>query len=629
MATKTSIHPSVNELYQRLAEDQLSNCFDRFDPQEKIRCNYCELGVSCQLCSNGPCRINEKVGATLGVCGINADGMAMRYMLLRNVMGTSTYTYHAYEAYKTLKMTALGNTPFTITDKDKLYQMAKDLELNTEGKPEDVAVRLSDFLIWELYRDYDEPGKMIEVYAPLKRKEVWRKLGIYPAGPLHELKDAAASCLTNVDGDYVSLATKGLRLGLSCIYGAQIGLELVQDILFGTGMPHEMDVDLGIFDADYINIVFNGHEPFVGVALILAAKEAVNQDKAKAAGAKGLRIYGSIESGQEVVQRFQKDEVFRGLTGNWLTIEPMLATGAVDVLAMDMNCSPPNLGPLAEKYGATLVSVSRLVRFPGIHHFLDYKPSEVREIAQKIIDIAVDSFKNKRHGKITPKIPANIQKAITGFTPEAILKALGGSINPLIEVIKAGKIKGAVGLINCTTLKNGPQDYVTVNLAKELIKRDILILSGGCGNHALEVAGLCNLDAINLAGPGLSEVCRNLNIPPVLSFGTCTDTGRISLVVTALANALNVDTADLPVAVTAPMYMEQKATIDALFALAYGLYTHVAPDPPVMGAPNLVKLLTRDLPSITGGRIAVGSDPVKVADDILAHINDRRAKLGI
>ena len=629
MASKTSIHPSVNELYQRLASDQLSNCFDRFDPQEKIRCNYCELGVSCQLCSNGPCRINEKVGATLGVCGITADGMAMRYMLLRNVMGTSTYTYHAYEAYKTLKMTALGNTPFTITDKDKLYQMAKDLELNTEGKPEDVAVRLSDFLIWELYRDYDEPGKMIEIYAPLKRKEAWRKLGIYPAGPMHELKDAAASCLTNVDGDYVSLATKGLRLGLSCIYGAQIGLELVQDILFGTGMPHEMDVDLGIFDADYVNVVFNGHEPFVGVALILAAKEAGNQEKAKAAGAKGLRVYGSIESGQEVVQRFQKDEVFRGLTGNWLTIEPMLATGAVDVLAMDMNCSPPNLAPLAEKYGATLVSVSRLVRFPGIHQFLDYKPSEVREIAQKIIDLAVDNFKNKRHGKITPKIPSTIQKAITGFTPEAILKALGGSINPLIEVIKAGKIKGAVGLVNCTTLKNGPQDYVTVNLAKELIKRDILILSGGCGNHALEVAGLCSLDAINLAGPGLSEVCRSLNIPPVLSFGTCTDTGRISLVVTALANTLNVDTADLPVAVTAPMYMEQKATIDALFALAYGLYTHVAPDPPVMGAANLVKLLTEDLPNITGGRLAVGSDPAKVADDILAHINDRRAKLGI
>ena len=37
--------------------------------------------------------------------------------------------------------------------------------------------------------------------------------------------------------------------------------------------------------------------------------------------------------------------------------------------------------------------------------------------------------------------------------------------------------------------------------------------------------------------------------------------------------------------------MEQKATIDAIFALALGLYTYVNPVPTVTGAPNLVKLL--------------------------------------
>jgi carbon-monoxide dehydrogenase catalytic subunit len=38
--------------------------------------------------------------------------------------------------------------------------------------------------------------------------------------------------------------------------------------------------------------------------------------------------------------------------------------------------------------------------------------------------------------------------------------------------------------------------------------------------------------------------------------------------------------------------MEQKATIDAVYALALGLYTHVNPVPTVTGAPRLVKLLT-------------------------------------
>lgn len=70
---------------------------------------------------------------------------------------------------------------------------------------------------------------------------------------------------------------------------------------------------------------------------------------------------------------------------------------------------------------------------------------------------------------------------------------------------------------------------MTINLTKQLIKRDILVVSGGCGNHALEVAGLCTVEAANeMAGGGLKEVCNMLKMPPVLSFGTCTDTGNLS-----------------------------------------------------------------------------------------------------
>ncbi|MHB8170909.1 MAG: anaerobic carbon-monoxide dehydrogenase catalytic subunit [Thermincolia bacterium] len=628
MGTRISVHDSVQEMYERLKADGISNTFDRFDPQESIRCSFCSAGVSCQLCTNGPCRISEKAGATLGVCGIDPNAMAMRDMLLRNVMGISTYTHHAYNAFRTLKSTAQGKTPFKITDQNKLTWFAGKCGVNTSAPPEQVAQWLADFLIWELHRDYEEPSKMIEIFAPESRKKLWQDLAIYPAGVMHEIKDATASCLTNVDGDHVSMAKKALRLGISCIYGAQLGLEMVQDILFGTPMPHEVDVDLGILDPDYINIVFNGHEPWVGIATIQAARDPQVQQRAKDAGAKGLRVIGCIESGQEVLQRFHIDDVFRGLLGNWLVIEPALATGAIDVFAMDENCSPPNLKPYEDKYQVTLVSVNDLVRIPGVDKNLDYKPTEVANIAQQLINWGVENFK-KRHGKITPKVPQKITKAIAGFSPEAVLQALGGDLKPLVDVIAAGKIKGIVALINCTTLSTGPHDYMTINLAKELIKRDILIISGGCGNHALEVAGLCNLDALNMAGPGLKEVCGSLKIPPILSFGTCTDTGRIQMLTTDLANYLKVDPSALPIAVTAPQYLEQKATIDGMFALAYGLYTHLSPTPPVTGGPQLVKLLTEDLPSITGGKVAIGDDPVKAADGIEQHIMEKRKNLGL
>lgn len=86
---------------------------------------------------------------------------------------------------------------------------------------------------------------------------------------------------------------------------------------------------------------------------------------------------------------------------------------------------------------------------------------------------------------------------------------------------------------------------------------------------------------------------------------------------------------DLPVAAVAPKYMEQKATIDAVFALALGLYTYVNPVPTVTGAPNLVQLLTQDCKNITGGIMNVERDPTQAADAILAHIELNRKKLDI
>ena len=626
---RISYHDSVQEMYEkRLKPDGMSSVFDRVGPQEKIRCKFCTDGLSCQLCSNGPCRISEKVGAKLGTCGISPDAMAMRDMLLRNVMGTATYSHHAFMAFSTLKSTTQGKTPFSITDKDKLYSMAEKLQVDTSGSQEQVAERLADFFIAELSRDYQEPGKTVTAFAPQKRQQVWQDLAIFPAGVLHEIKDATASCLTNVDGDYISLARKALRLGIACIYGAQLPLEMVQDILFGTPMPHEVDMDLGVMDPDYVNIVFNGHEPWMGIATIYEARKPEWQEKAKQAGAKGLRVIGCIETGQEILQRFPMDDVFVGHIGNWLAIEPLLATGTVDVFAMDENCSPPNLHPYGERYKVTLVSVNDLVRIPKVDKNLDYKPPEAVEMAKQLLEWGIANFPVRKQN-VEPHVPQRKTKAIAGFSTEAVLQALGGTLDPFLDAIKAGKIKGVVGIVNCSTLKNGPQDWVTVNLAKELVKRDILIIAGGCGNHGLEVAGMANKDALQYAGEGLKEVCGALGIPPVLSFGTCTDTGRISMLVTAIAEALDVDTSDLPVAVSAPEWMEQKATIDALFSLAYGLYTHLSPVPPVTGGPELTKLLTEDIEGMTGGKVAIGDDPGQAAQDIEEHINKKRQQLGI
>jgi len=469
----------------------------------------------------------------------------------------------------------------------------------------------------------------VERLAPEERKEVWKRLGLFPGGIYGETIVDTASTLTNVDGWYASHAMRAMRLGVAMAYQSQIVLEYIQDILYGVPRPHPMRVDLGVLDPDYVNILPNGHEPFLGFALIDLARTDEWQEKARAVGAKGLRIIANIETGQELIQRREMDDVFYGYTGNWIMQEAVLATGAVDVFAADMNCSLP-LDPLyAEKYHFKLIPVSEVVVFEGGTERLEYVPEKAKEQAAALLQMGIENFRERRE-KVRPIPGLPVREAVVGFSTESIVEALGGSLDPLLSAIKDGTIRGVVGLVSCTTLRDYGQDVHTVAVAENLIARDILVLGMGCGVAGLQVAGLCSPEAKEKAGPGLKRLCSALGVPPVLGFGTCTDTGRCADLLLAVSKALGgVPLPDLPVAVAAPEYMEQKATIDALFALALGLYTYVNPVPTVTGGPDLVKLLTQDLPGITGGVLHVETDAVEAAEGILAHIEAKREKLGI
>ena len=630
---RISQHESVRKLYERIKKDGMTNIWDRFEAQgfggdPDKRCAFCLGGVRCDLCSNGPCRADVEKDKR-GVCGITGDGMAMRMMLLRNMMGAATYHYHTDQTIKTLRATAEGKTPYSITEPEKLKTFSERLGIDTSGSDSEIALKLCDFVEEDFNRKYDEPSKIVELLAPSERKELWKKLDIFPGGIHSEIMLETSSCLTNVDGYYVSLALKAMRLGIAMAYQSQIVNEYCQDILYGIPKPHAMRVDLGVLDPDYVNVLPNGHEPFLGFAMVQLARKPEWQDKAKAVGAKGLRIIANIETGQEMIQRWEMDDAFYGFTGNWLMQEAVLASGCVDLFAADMNCSMPVDPMYAEKYKFKLVPVSPLVVFEGITERINYEPEKAEEQAAQLLQMAIDNFKERRES-VEPITGLPVKDAVVGFSTESILDALGGKLDPLLDAIKDGTLRGVVGLVSCTSLRDSGQDVHSVRIAKELIKRDILVLSMGCGNAAMQVGGLCSLEAKELAGPGLKKICEALNIPPVLSYGTCTDTGRIADLLAAVSGALGgVPITDLPVAAAAPEYMEQKATIDAVFALAYGLYTYVNPVPTVTGGPNLVKLLTQDCKDVTGGLLSVETDAVKAVDGILNHIEDKRKKLGI
>ena len=629
---RISYHESVRKVYDRIKSDNMTNIWDRYEAQgmggnPDQRCPFCQGGVRCDLCSNGPCRADVSKDKR-GVCGITGDGMAMRMMLLRNVMGASTYHYHTEQTIKTLRAVINGKAPFTIKDPEKLRTFAKRFDIPSDLLPDDeIAMLLCNYVEADFNRKYDESSYIVESLAPRERTNLWRKLGIMPGGIYGEMMFATSSCLTNVDGYYASLALKAMRLSIATAYQSQIINEYCQDILFGTPQPHNMRVDLGVLDPDYVNALPNGHEPFLGFAMVQLARKPEWQEKARAVGAKGIRIIANIETGQEMIQRWQMDDVFYGFTGNWIMQEAILASGCVDLFACDMNCSMPVDPSYAEKYKFKLIPVSELVAFEGVTERISYNPEKAEEQAAQLLQMAIDNFKERR-STVIPVTQLPMREAIVGFSTESILDAMGGTPEPLLKAIAGGAIRGVAGLVSCTSLRDSGQDIHSINIAKELIKRDVLVLSMGCGNAAMQIAGLCSLEAKELAGNGLKAVCELLKIPPVLSYGTCTDTGRIADFIAALSYSLGgVSVSDLPVAAVAPEYMEQKATIDAIFALAFGLYTYVNPVPTVTGGPNLVKLLTEDCKQVTGGIMSVEKDPVKAVDGIMAHIEANRKKL--
>ena len=110
------------------------------------------------------------------------------------------------------------------------------------------------------------------------------------------------------------------------------------------------------------------------------------------------------------------------------------------------------------------------------------------------------------------------EDTLTGVSEGSLKEFLGGSWKPLIDLIVSGDIKGIAGVVGCSNLTAGGHDVLTVDLTKELIARDIIVLTAGCSSGGIENCGLMTPEAAKLAGPKLRAVCEKLNIPPVRGY---------------------------------------------------------------------------------------------------------------
>jgi carbon-monoxide dehydrogenase catalytic subunit len=620
IAEARALDKTDQEIIGKALEDGTETAWDRLADQQP-QCGFGQLGVCCNRCAMGPCRI-EPFGKkpVRGVCGADADLIVARNLLDDLSTGAAAHSDHGREVLEVLLETAEGKTQgYQIVDEVKLKAVALEYGIKTDKrKKEEIAGELARAMLEE-YGTLKNHIQMAE-RAPQKTKDIWKKLGIFPRSVDREIVESMHRIHMGVDADYTNILLHAMRTSLSDGWGGSMMATDGSDILFGTPTPLRTLANLATLKPDMVNIVVHGHNPILSEMIVKAADDEKIKKYAIEKGAKGINIVGMCCTGNELLMRHGIP-----IAGSFLDQELAIATGAVEVMVIDYQCIFPSIPQTAACYHTRVISTSEKAKVPGATH-KEFRPETALDTAKELIMMAIDNFPNRNPARV--RIPTKPVDMMAGFSEEAIRKALGGTYKPLIDAIVAGKIKGAVGIVGCNNPKI-TQDYGHVTLAKELIKRDILVVETGCAAIACGKAGLLVPEAADMAGPGLKSVCNALGIPPVLHMGSCVDCSRILVLAANIAKELNVGISDLPLGGAAPEWYSQKAVSIGTYFVSSGVYTVLGIPPKIFGSANVTNLLANQLTGIVNASFAVEPDPLKAADLLEAEINRKRKALGI
>jgi anaerobic carbon-monoxide dehydrogenase catalytic subunit len=620
---KRSIDKASQEMIAHMSESGQQNVWDRLESQLP-QCGFGKQGLCCRICTMGPCRISKK--SPLGVCGADADTIVARNFLRAIAAGASAHSDHGRGVAEVFLAAARGKAPdYQFKDTVKLNKLAQELGVKTKDRSvNEIAADIGHIALSEFGKPEGE--QLMVRRAPQPRQEIWKKLGVTPRAVDREIVEALHRTHMGVDQDYRNIIMHASRTALADGWGGSMLATELQDILFGTPYPGRGEVNLGVLKKDEVNIIVHGHEPILSEMIVAASGDSQLLEEAEKVGAKGINVAGICCTANELLMRHGVP-----IAGSFLSQELAIATGAVELMAVDVQCVMQGLSEVAKCFHTKLITTSDKAKIFGAQHVaMDEKTA--LKTAKELVRTAIENYKNR--GKVT--IPNEKQKAVVGFSHESINYILGGrfraSYRPLNDNIINGRIRGVAGIVGCTNPKV-PQDFTHITLVKELIKHDILVLTTGCATIACSKQGLTNpKEALELAGPGLREVCEAVGIPPVLTCGSCVDNSRLLIACTEIVRegGLGQDISEIPVVGACLESITEKAiSIGQYFVASGALVVFGQEFLPVSGSKNVSDYLFGGIEKDLGGRWAVESDPVKAAQMIVEHIEKKRDALGI
>jgi carbon-monoxide dehydrogenase catalytic subunit len=612
------------QMLEKAKRDGVETAFDR-----AVSMKACPIGADsacCKHCSMGPCRLNAKDPyGKVGVCGATIDTIMARNFARMVASGAAAHTDHGMSMLDLFREVVNGNiTDYEIKNPIKLKEVAEYVGIETEGR--EVADIAKD-LYEELERTYTQVDGEIPFAkrVPEKTLETWRKLGIVPRGAMREIMELMHRTHMGVDQHYENITTQCSRTALADGWGGSMVATEISDILFGTPSPVAIEVNMGVLKEDQVNIIVHGHEPNLFESMIASVNEPTLVKAAKDAGANGINLVGMCCSGAEVLVRHGIPHA-----GNFMSTETVLVTGAVDAMTVDVQCIKQGLAKVADCYQTPLITTNPRCHIEGATH-VEFHEHTPKDCTDEIVIRAIGRFKNR---KMPIEIPKIKNSGVHGFSHEYINYMLGGTFRasyvPLNDNIINGRIRGVAGVVGCTNPRV-KQDWVHVELVKELIKNDVLVVQTGCSQIALAKAGLTTPEAAHLAGPGLKEVCETVGMPPVLGIGSCVDNSRILIACSEMVKTggLGDSIADLPVAGAAPEWMSEKAISIGQYFVASGVFTVFGATYPIVEGTKFYNHLFEGLEKQGVGKWGFAVDPYEMAKLMLAHMDKKRKALGI
>jgi carbon-monoxide dehydrogenase catalytic subunit len=345
---------AVNHFLLKAADQEITVTWDRFEGQLP-ECGFCESGLSCRDCLQGPCISHPFRGQSkLGVCGKDKDILAAQSLLRLVLKGTMSYLDQVNDFVNEVRAGAVEPV-----DKGRSDQTLKSIVDLLHSGDSDV---LDQF-----------PAALVEG---------WKTAGIIPQGIASDVFKASQ----RLEGGISNMEETLLWSFKTALLGCMVDKlqNQLKAAVFGSRCATELEVNLGVLKKDAPTILLYG-----------PISPVLKQKIAKAAAEKNVSVMGVCTD--PLLPPYQ----FFPVT-TYVSQEIPLMTGAVDLIVAGSQFVNPSLADVAKDWKVTVVPTDGLKQNPDPDAF-----------AQDIAAQALKAFE-MRQG-IARDIPMVKESAVMGF----------------------------------------------------------------------------------------------------------------------------------------------------------------------------------------------------------------------